>query len=884
MRIKVEKIPRIPASSSALTLMAGAWCLALQFFVPPVTAAEEEKAHHIKPEAASMKTEASVSIQKIRAAVHDGLFDLSLRMINRAFREKDLSDEERQEAVILLLQSFYKLDRYKDIIETIESSQYRAYLDGAAEQKFWLAMAYHGMGDCSKALSLLADFVESYPESPRHGDVIRLKSCCYLEMDKVEKAIRTFNDYASGFTKDPDYCSHMLEWAKMLIEKDVMEPAGRILAMIQEAGSTNRAALESRYWLARMLIDDGELVKASEYLDQVAASDEVGRDIRARALYSRAIIHGARDETGKAERALREANKLAVDEDLKRKGHYELGAMLLRMNEVEEAVPLLRSYISAYPGNEISRLTQLELANALASGGKNEEAIDEFTTYLETFTNAIGRARAYEGKGWSLMELGRQGEAAKAFEKASGLYTQRQDKVRCVYKMSDAYMANGQYDRACAGYSRIPDQFPGSELEPRARFQIAQGLFMRGHIVEAEETFARLVEKYPEHQVAAEASLRVPELKLKIARDAEEEGRRSDATRGYHEAIDGFESFMNSYTNRSLYAAALHGRGVARYRLFWFRKALDDFERSVAEFPDQEFVEQSFYMRGMCWYGMVQDKKALKIWHDFVKKYPDSAHAPEVLFWAAKTEYNRGEFPAAQEHFVLIADKYGTSSRADDALLWAARAAVEEQEFVRANELLTRLIKAYPKSDRIAEARFEQGDTLSALGEFGDAILIFDEIINKFPDSDLVPAAWGRKGDCQFALGSGHPKRYEESIESFRMAANKPGASRGLVLQAEYKIGRSLEKLGLKGKAFEQYYLKVILPYLEEREKGVWHGEAPKVWFSRAAFNAAQILEEQEKWQQAISVLERVVSAGVPTADDAREKIEEIRDKHWWVF
>ncbi len=868
---------------SALIWITGVWCLALQLCLSVAPAAEGEAGEEAPVDAAG-SSEASGLIKNIRAAVHDGLFDLSTRMLKRAFREEALAEADRQEAVVLLLRSLYEQGRHEEIIETLKSKKRRRHLDDEAEYKFWMAMAHYERGDYPMALSFMEDFPDTYPESRRRGEVIRLKSWCYLKQDVMEKAVQNFSAYASGFKEDPDYSSNMLEWARALIEAGMKEPARRVLSMIQEAGSTGRAAQESKYWLSKILIDDGELAKASKYLDQVAINQAAGRDIRARAWYSKAVIHNMKTEPGKAEQALREGNKLARDEDLKRKGHYELGATLLRMDRVEEAAPLLRAYISAYPENEMSRLTQLELAHALASAGKNKAAVDEFTKYLETFTNTIGRARAYEGKGRALLETGRQGEAATAFEKASGIYTQRQDKARCVFKMSDSYLANGQYDLACEGYARLMERFPGSDLEPRARFQIAHGLFMKGEVGEAEEAFRALVEKFPEHPVASEAALRLPELKLRIARKAEEDGRRGEATRDYHEAIEGFESFMNSYTNKSLYAAALHGRGVARYRLFWFRKALSDFERVVAEFPEQDVVEQSFYMRGMCWYGMVQDEKALKVWHEFIEKYPDSAYAPEVLFWAAKAEYNSGDFKKARDDFVLLAGKYGKSGLADDALLWAGRAAAEEQQFVRANEILTRLIKDYPESRRLAEARFEQADALSALGEFGDAILVFDEIINKFPESDLVPAAWGRKGDCQFTLGSKDTKRYEESIESFRVAANSPGASRGLVLQAEYKIGRSLEKLGLKGKAFEQYYVKVILGYLEEREKGVWHGESSKVWFSRAAFNAAEILEEQDQWQRAVSVLQRVVAAGVPTAEDAQARIEEIRDEHWWLF
>jgi len=184
----------------------------------------------------------------------------------------------------------------------------------------------------------------------------------------------------------------------------------------------------------------------------------------------------------------------------------------------------------------------------------------------------------------------------------------------------------------------------------------------------------------------------------------------------------------------------------------------------------------------------------------------------------------------------------------------------------------------------MARARFTQADARAKLAGFSEAILIFDEIINKYPDSDLVELAWGRKGDCQFTLGAEDPKRYEESIESYRVVANSSSASLDLVMQALYMVGRCWEKMGQTDKAFEQYYFKVIVRYLEDREKGVWHNEAAKVWFTRAAINAADIMEAKKDWRTVVNILERVVNAGVPASDEACERITKIRSERWWLF
>ena len=197
------------------------------------------------------------------------------------------------------------------------------------------------------------------------------------------------------------------------------------------------------------------------------------------------------------------------------------------------------------------------------------------------------------------------------------------------------------------------------------------------------------------------------------------------------------------------------------------------------------------------------------------------------------------------------------------------------------------MAKEYPHSEKMAEARFAQADALCELADFSAAILICDEIINKYPESEWVIPAWGRKGDCQFGMGTENPKRYGESIESYRVVAdsstNNPNATLDLVLKAEYQIGACLEKLGKTDAAFDAYY-KVVIRYLDEREKGAWPSEAAKAWFTRAAEKAANIMKAKQNWRSTVAILERVVKAGVPAAADAGDQIRKIKADHWWLF
>jgi TolA-binding protein len=251
------------------------------------------------------------------------------------------------------------------------------------------------------------------------------------------------------------------------------------------------------------------------------------------------------------------------------------------------------------------------------------------------------------------------------------------------------------------------------------------------------------------------------------------------------------------------------------------------------------------------------------------------------MFWLGEYAFNRGEFVEAERYFMMLATAFPKDAAADRALLWAGRAAMKQKEYLRAADRFAGIAEDYPGSALMDEVRFQQGDSLTELGEFSRAIVVFDELITRYPKSKLIGAAWGRKGDCQFTLGVSDVKRYDEAMASYKAVLRSAGVAFDLELQAEYKMGRCLEKLGKKDQAFEQYYSRVVVPYLERQTRRGGDDAASSVWFTKAAFAAADLMEAERDWKRAVKLLERVVDAKVMAAPDAQGRIDRIRAEHW---
>ena len=74
------------------------------------------------------------------------------------------------------------------------------------------------------------------------------------------------------------------------------------------------------------------------------------------------------------------------------------------------------------------------------------------------------------------------------------------------------------------------------------------------------------------------------------------------------------------------------------------------------------------------------------------------------------------------------------------------------------------------------------------------------------------------------------------------------------------------------------------MEFLEAVQEGERPNEACKKWFTRASLNAADILEQMEEWRKVVNILQRIADANIPASAKARERIKEIKAKHWWLF
>ena len=804
--------------------------------------------------AASAAPAEPAGLEHGRRAMEDELYTVAERQFRSAL-DLAFGDGERTASAVWLARSLIAQGRSAEALQLLNTFT-RAPDAAAADVPYWRARAAYESGDAEQALAILRE------EGPIQGeDRIVLQARALARAGKPREALAAFEEFEARHPSSPMLASLMLERADTLAKLGDAAEAVGVLRRLLERFPRDPSAPAARLLLGQALMQVGQWADAEAELRAFAEDSAYATPDRAQAWLILAGGYERLPDLPAAQAALDRAGVLARGTPWATRANLSRARLHIAAGRLEEGRRLLRDVAAVERADPNVGQTQLFLGDRLLDAGDAAAAAAEYQFYLDTFDDAVGAARARMGRGWALLDLDRPAEAAGEFERAASGFKDPADQNRAWMKAADAYFASEANETARAIYLKLAADSAYSEAA-LAAFQAAECLRRLRQHAAARAEYTALMERWPDHPLAGRAALR-------LAASHEAEQRWADAIGVYSNALVRFP-------DPEIRAKARLGWGLIRYLMGEFDEARKDFEELIRTGESNPVVEQAFFMRGWCAYLQGREEEAVEICRAFVDQHPESQFAPDVWFWLAERAYSRGAFDEAEQGFIRLADGDAPSAGrlAPEGLFWAGRAAMRAREFVRAREYFGRLLTEYPGHPRAPDALFAQGDALSELGQFADAILAFREVINAHPDSYLADLAWGRKGDCHFALGVEDPRRYREAWQAYKNLLDQPRASPELRMQAEFKMGRCEERAGRINEALD-HYTNVIYSHVESREQG---GSGAPMWFARAGFAAAEILERREEWGGAIRIYTRLVEDGT-AATEAESRIERIRKR-----
>ena len=662
------------------------------------------------------------------------------------------------------------------------------------------------------------------------------------------------------------------------------------------ASWTNETAEAFRYWRAREQVRVGDFRQAKVTLEKPFADQALALPV---ACLKSAMLAASGDRAGalKLIAAEKPAGKtglagedaqLILGELLDGKGQREEAAAVLRplaekasrletrlragylLGFAEMAaetsssagVARVRTLLRQHPGHRISVPAARAFADRLLEAGDAAGAEDEYRRYLEINPSATTDAGVLAHRGRALFLLGRHSEAAGAFARAEQAMTNAADKAQAAIHQAEAFLADGRPAEAAASYARSAAY--GGDSAACARFGEADARERAGEGEQAERLYGALASDGGPW--GAKAQLRLTAI---LAR----KGQLAAAIEGYTRLI----ATTNLLSAEDVTAAYL-GRGRACYHDYRFKDAAADFDQVAARDPKR--ADGMRFLRALCHYGAGRDVDAKAEAASLMTSTQDQDLRADLMLWCAKYEFNQGNYSEARTHFETYASLRAGTPSAAEALLWAARCASALMDYSKSVELATQAATA-ASADRalFAEALLVQGEAVMELGRYAEAVQVFDRAVTQAGTGPNAVKAAVLKADALYAMGAGDLRRYEDAITAYRALLEGSQLTPDQRIEVAFKIGRALEKLRRTREAMDQLYRNVLLAYSAEAAKGILFGAPARTFFARAAFSIADYAAASGDFKVAMRVLERVASADVPAAEEARRRLAELQVK-----
>jgi TolA-binding protein len=257
---------------------------------------------------------------------------------------------------------------------------------------------------------------------------------------------------------------------------------------------------------------------------------------------------------------------------------------------------------------------------------------------------------------------------------------------------------------------------------------------------------------------------------------------------------------------------------------------------------------------------------------EFIQQYPQSPARAQVRLKLGEVYFRQNDFPNAQTQFELVAEQQPDSPWVETALFLAGEAARKSLNPSSVDRAVDLFEEVYKMDGSLRfQARLEQALTKRQIQQEKEAIVLLDDLLAQNIPQEIRCETLEAKGESQFSLGTKDQSQYEAAIKTFDALADLDSNSLEWRQSALYRKAKCLQQLGKTDDALATLY-DVL---------NAGGNRSDEVWFFRAGFDAAELLEARRSWNSAAAVYEKLTAIPGPRAEEAKSRLERLRLEHF---
>jgi TolA-binding protein len=696
-------------------------------------------------------------------------------------------------------------------------------------------------------------------------------------------------------------------------------------------GSTNAFSIEARLGLAETQEATGDLENALKTLSPLI-TDEQSTDPRAKLIAAEIYL---------TESNISEAEKLisGLKPNSRKTGIEKIcleGELALKQGKLAEAATAFNTVLEK-PDDRTFRIVavaRLGLAKVLVQKQEYEEAENELEKLIsdqprspilaDLFQNLFeiysreNNPETSELAGWAAENSETSGRDRPAYalyylmrlQIQQGLTTEAaQNCLKLVERFPDHPMAleaclilghqqigAGHFDDAIKQLEKLLSGSPSLPAEGRFRvnYLLGEANFMRGNVSAARDIFHSLSMNFGYDRQNTLFNWAICSLQLGDASDFEQAFRELEERKPHEDLIgdllfdkglleaksgnasadETLRTFVRQFPDHPQTPQAHLIQGEIRMTerpsdLHGAHKALSEVVATGDPQADEKADRVKFFVAASDPSQNARSVQALA--QDYLQKYPDSPAKAEVRLKLGELYFRENDFPNAQTQFELVTEDSPDSPLVETALFLAGEAARKSLNSAAVDRAISLFEDVYKLGGPLKfQARLEQATTMRQTKHEREAIVLLDDLLTQNPPTDIRYQALDGKGESLFTLAANEPKMYDQAIHTFDTLLSTEELPTQWKQQALYQKGKCFEKLGKLDDALSNYYDVLAAD-----------GSSDQLWFFRAGFDAAQILEDRRSWSSAAAVYEKLANTRGARSEEAKNRLTRLRLEHF---
>lgn len=430
----------------------------------------------------------------------------------------------------------------------------------------------------------------------------------------------------------------------------------------------------------------------------------------------------------------------------------------------EQALIEYRTYIETYSNPELDDYVRLGAAWSLLNLSKYKEAIDFYDTVLENTNEENQRAKAI-AKLYKAVALKRIGNREQANKEFSALSIQAGYPYigQVLLELGQMYYEEGNFDEAKRALERAERE--ATEGAVKARIQLLSGATN----MELRNFDKAAMDYAAAEQVALRTSAQfMPQKDWYITESRLKRGMALVMAHRNSEAITVLNSYIGDDKKDNRKDEALFWLAEAYYRSDLLKNSAETYSQILTQYPASQRKEEAIYGQGWSFFRLKNFKRSSEIFDKMARYYPNSKYTLEVLARQADGYYITKDYKNAAEAYKKAADLAPRTEEGQYCAYQLCHALYRLGAYEKAITYLLSFVRFYPNSNLSPYALYLIGWIRFQQKEYKEAIGNFEHLTQAYNQHDLIVRAYYAIGDSYYNMSD-----FEKAIGAYNVIVNQ---------------------------------------------------------------------------------------------------------------